>query len=81
MTDSLFQCYTQSILTASLKRREINLPVVTKQIPSNLKNLFMVYKEILSDLNICFFQLSKLRFKLDTYFMWHNAEHEVHKIV
>ena len=41
MTDSLFQCYTQSILTASLKRREINLPKVTQQIPSNLKNLFL----------------------------------------
>ena len=42
MTASLFQYYTQSVLAGSLKRREMNLPVVTKQIPSNLKNLFMV---------------------------------------
>ena len=41
MTASVFQYYTQSLLNASLKRREMNLPVVTNQIPSNLKNLFM----------------------------------------
>ena len=42
MTASLFQYYTQSLLTASLKKREMKLPAVTKQTSSNLKNLFMV---------------------------------------
>ena len=42
MTASLFQYYTQSLLAASLKRREMNLPVVTKQIPPTLRNLFVV---------------------------------------
>ena len=36
----------------------MNLPVVTEQIPSNLKNSLMVEKQILSDLDISFFQLS-----------------------
>ena len=44
MAVALFQYYTQSPITASLKRKGIYLPEVAKQIPSNLKNLSMVVK-------------------------------------
>ena len=44
MTASPFQYYTQSPIIASLRRKGMNLPLVTKQILSNLKNLFMIVK-------------------------------------
>ena len=44
MTPSLFQYCMQSPITASLKRKGMSMPVVKRQTPSNLKNLFMIVK-------------------------------------
>ena len=54
MTASLFQYYTQSLITANLKGKDINLPVVTY----GRKNKYYL-----------FFQLSNFQFELDACFM------------
>ena len=80
MTASLFEYYTKSPITSSLKRKRMNLPVVSKQIPSNLKNFFMLVKINTVRSRHLFLSIEQVSI-LGACFMWRNAELEVHKTV